>query len=51
MVNGQVKDTSGNFLTAQQIGAFTVRIPKPLATPPLPPAKSPSPKIKRAFAL
>jgi uncharacterized protein YkwD len=50
MVSGQVRDTSGNFLTAQQIGAFTVRIPKAVSATPLPPATAPSPKVKRAFA-
>jgi hypothetical protein len=40
MVKNQVQDTSGNFLPEQQIGAFTVRIPRAVSSP-LPPAVTP----------
>jgi len=33
VVNNQVRDTTGNFITGQKIGEFTVRIAKAVSAP------------------
>ena len=51
VVNNQVKDTSGNFIAGQQLGAFTVRIPKSVAAPLPAPAATTSKKHSSASDL
>ena len=43
VVANQVRDTTGNFIPAQQIAAFTVRIPKGVTSTPLPPTTKKKP--------